>query len=36
MKDNRLIKNTEQFAVDIESLCKTLKHKGNKKIEVQL
>ena len=29
MKDNPLLKYAEQLAVEIESLCKSLEHKGN-------
>ena len=36
MKDNPLLKNAEQLAVDIESLCKTLDHKGNSNIIYQI
>ena len=32
MKDNPLLKNAEQLAVDIEYLCKNLEHKGNSNI----
>ena len=36
MKDNPLLKNAEQLAVNIESLCKTLEHKGNSNIIFQV
>ena len=36
MKDNPLLKNAEQLAFDIESLCKTLEHKGNSNIIFQI
>ncbi|MDD6478963.1 MAG: four helix bundle protein [Oscillospiraceae bacterium] len=36
MKDNPLLKNAEQLAVDIESLCKTLECKGNSNIIFQI
>ena len=36
MKDNPLLKNAEQLAFDIESLCKTLEHKGNSNIIYQI
>ena len=36
MKDNPLLKNAEQLAVDIETLCKTLEHKGNSNIIFQI
>ena len=36
MKDNPLLKNAGQLAVDIESLCKTLEHKGNSNIIFQI
>jgi len=36
MKDNPLLKNSEQLAVDIESLCKNLEHKGNSNIIFQI
>ncbi len=36
MKDNPLLKNAEQLAVDIESLCKSLEHKGNSNIIFQI
>ncbi|MBR4867592.1 MAG: four helix bundle protein [Clostridia bacterium] len=36
MKDNPLLKNAEQLAVDIESLCKNLEHKGNSNIIFQI
>ena len=36
MKDNPLLKNAEQLAVDIETLCKTLEHKGNLNIIFQI
>ena len=29
MKDNPLLKNAEQLAIDIETLCKTLERKDN-------
>ena len=36
MKDNPLLKNAEQLAVDIQSLCKNLEHKGNSNIIFQI
>ena len=36
MKDNPLLKNSEQLAVDIETLCKTLECKGNSNIIFQI
>ena len=36
MNDNPLLKNSEQFAVDIESLCKNLEHKVNSNIIFQI
>ena len=36
MKDNLLLKNAEQLAVDIESLCKHFEHKGNSNIIFQI
>ena len=36
MKDNPLLENAEQLAVEIESLCKTLEHKGNSNIIFQI
>ena len=36
MKDNPLLKNAEQLAVDIEFLCKTLERKGNSNIIFQI
>ena len=36
MKDNPLLKNSEQLATDIETLCKTLEHKGNSNIIFQI
>ena len=36
MKDNPLLKNTEQLAVDVETLCKSLEHKGNSNIIFQI
>lgn len=36
MKDNPLLKSSEQLAVDIESLCKNLEHKGNSNIIFQI
>ena len=36
MKDNPLLKNAELLAVDIETLCKTLEHKGNSNIIFQI
>jgi len=36
MNDNPLLKNSEQLAVDIESLCKNLEHKGNSNIIFQI
>ena len=36
MKDNPLLKNAEQLAVDIESLCKNLERKGNSNIIFQI
>lgn len=36
MKDNPLLKNSEQLAVDIEFLCKTLERKGNSNIIFQI
>ena len=36
MKDNPLLKNSEQLAVDNESLCKTLERKGNLNIIFQI
>ena len=36
MKDNPLLKFSEQLAVDIESLCKSLEHKNNSNTIFQL
>ena len=36
MKENPLLKNSQQLAVDIESLCKTLERKGNSNIIFQI
>ena len=36
MKDNPLLKNAEQLAVDIETLCKTLEYKSNSNIIFQI
>ena len=36
MKNNLLLKNAEQLAVDIEFLCKTLECKGNSNIIFQI
>ena len=36
MKDNPILKNAEQLAVDIETLCKTLEYKGNSNIIFQI
>ena len=36
MKNNPLLKNAEQLAVDVESLCKKLEHKGNSNIILQI
>ncbi|MEE1198603.1 MAG: four helix bundle protein [Acutalibacteraceae bacterium] len=36
MKDNLLLKHAEQLAIEIESLCKTLEHKGNSNIIFQI
>jgi four helix bundle protein len=36
MKDNPLLKYAEQLAFKIESLCKTLEHKGNSNIIFQI
>ncbi|MBE6797106.1 MAG: four helix bundle protein [Ruminococcaceae bacterium] len=36
MKDNLLLKYAEQLAIEIESLCKTLEHKGNSNIIFQI
>ena len=36
MKDNPLLKKTEQLAVDIESLCKSLERTGNSNIIFQI
>ena len=36
MKDNPLLNNAEQLAVDIESLCKNLEYKGNSNIIFQI
>ena len=36
MKDNPLLKNAEQLAVDIELLCKSLEHKDNSNIIFQI
>ena len=36
MRDNPLLKNSEQLAVEIESLCKTLERKGNSNIIFQI
>ena len=36
MKDNPLLKNAEQLAVDVETLCKSLEHKGNSNIIFQI
>ena len=36
MRDNPLLKNAEQLAVEIESLCKTLERKGNSNIIFQI
>ena len=36
MKDNPLLKNAEQLAIDIETLCKCLEHKGNSNIIFQI
>ena len=36
MKDNPLLKNSEQLAVDIETLCKTLEYKSNSNIIFQI
>ncbi|MBO5231675.1 MAG: four helix bundle protein [Clostridia bacterium] len=36
MKNNPLLKKAEQLANDIETLCKTLEHKGNSNIVFQI
>ena len=36
MKDNPLLKFSEELAVDIELLCKSLEHKGNSNIIFQI
>ena len=36
MKNNPLLKKAEQLAIDIETLCKTLEHKGNSNIVFQI
>ena len=36
MKDNPLLKNAEQLAVEIETLCKFFEHKGNSNIIFQI
>ena len=36
MKDNPLLNYSEQLAVDVEALCKTLDHKGNANIIFQI
>ena len=36
MKDNPLLKNSEQLATDIETLCKTIEYKGNSNIIFQI
>ena len=36
MKDNLLLKYAEQLAIEIESLCKALEHKGNSNIIFQI
>ena len=36
MKDNPLLKNADQLAANIETLCKTLEHKGNSNIIFQI
>ncbi len=36
MKDNLLLKYAEQLAVEIETLCKSLEHKGNSNIIFQI
>ena len=36
MKNNPLLKYAEQLAIDIESLCKALEHKGNSNIIFQI
>ena len=36
MKDNPLLKNAEKLAVEIETLSKTLEHKGNSNIIFQI
>ena len=36
MKDNPLLKNAEQWVLDIESLCKTVGNKGNSNIIFQI
>ena len=36
MKDNPLLKYSEQLAVEVETLCKLLEHKGNSNIIFQI
>ncbi len=36
MKDNPLLKNAEQLAINIELLCKSLEHNGNANIIFQI
>ena len=36
MKNNPLLKNAEELAVQIEALYKTLEHKGNSNINFQI
>ena len=36
MKDNPMLKNAEQLAVNIETLCRTLEYKGNSNIVFQI
>ena len=36
MKNTPLPKNAEQLAIDIETLCKCLEHKGNSNIVFQI
>ena len=36
MRDNPLLYNAEKLAIEIESLCKTLDHKGNSNVLFQI
>ena len=36
MKDNPLLKNAELLAIEVETLCKTLEHRGNSNIVFQI